>query len=84
MKKNLNLTKFFNMLAFIAIVAVAVALTVGKIFPDLGNALSIVAQFIAYIVTAISAFYYVRPKKNIVFFITYVVACILIIVLMFI
>lgn len=83
MKKSLNFQKFFNLLAFIAVIGVAVALTVGKIFPQLGGALQIVAQFIAYIVTAISAFYYIRPKKNIVYLISYIVACVLIVVLMF-
>ena len=83
--------KFLNLLAFIGIIMVAVALLIAKIASwingssggSLVSALSLVANFIAYLITAIAAFYYVRSKKNIWISIVFIVALIIMLVFMF-
>lgn len=78
--------KFLNILAYISIVLVAVALVLAKVLgwakagQDIASAMRLVANVIAYLITAIAAFYYVRSKKNIWFTIVYIVALVLIIV----
>lgn len=78
--------KFLNVLAYISIVLVAAALVLSKILgwakagADVASAVRLIANILAYFVTAIAAFYYVRSKKNIWFTIVYIVALVLIIV----
>ncbi len=78
--------KFLNILAYISIVLVAVALVLSKILgwakagQDIASAMQLVANILAYFITAIAAFYYVRSKKNIWFTIVYIVCLVLIIV----
>lgn len=80
---------FVNMLAFIGIVAIATVmllrLVFGELFngsPDFVNALDIIAECIAYVVTAIYAFYFVYARHCLAYTIMYVVSLILIIVLL--
>lgn len=83
--------KFLNLLAFIGIIMVAVALFVAKIANwingssggSLVSALTLVANFIAYLITSIAAFYYVRTKKNVWITIVFIVALIIMFVFMF-
>jgi len=82
---NVNFKKFLNMLAFVGVVAVAFALLFKAIFVqsvDVANAFSLVAQCIAYFVTAVYAFYYILSKRNAVTTIVYVISIIAIIVLL--
>lgn len=74
-----SLKRIVDLLAFVALVLVAVCLVLGKIFTSLGG-LYRIAEALAYIVVAFSAFFYARRKKSIVFIITYIVALILVIV----
>lgn len=77
-----NWRNFVNFIAFLAICCIGVALVVGKIFPSIGGAFEQVAKILAYLITAISAFYYVRNKRNTIYYIVWAVVVILIIVLM--
>ena len=69
---------FVNFLAYIAVAFIAVALILTKIFNalDVSNtitgALTLVAQVIAYAITAVFAFYYAKSKKHIAWMICYI------------
>ena len=75
-----------NFLAYIAIAFIAVALILGKIFSAVGlssaviNALSLIAQVIAYTISAVFAFYYAKSRRSIGWMIAYVIFVIAIIV----
>lgn len=80
-----NFKNFLNMVAFVGVIAVACALLFGVIFSgnnELSSALSLVAQCIAYLVTAIYAFYFVYSKRNAVLTIVYIIAVVAIVVLL--
>lgn len=79
MANNFKFEKFLNFIAYVAIVFVALAVLLGWLWPDL-LILRRIAEIIAYFITAISAFYFARSKRNVWVMISYVVACILIIV----
>lgn len=77
--------KFVNFMAFISIAIIAVVLLLGKILgwlidDNVLNALNIIAQVIAYIITAVYAFFYAKSKKNIGWMIAYIIFIIVIIV----
>ena len=78
-----NWRTFMNFVAFLAICCIGVALVIGRIFPSVASAFDSVAKILAYVVTAVSAFYYVRNKRNVAYFIVWIVVVILIVVLMF-
>ncbi len=77
---------FVNFLSYIAIAFVAVALVLAKIFDtfqlssNLINAMTLIAQIIAYAITAVFAFYYAKSRKSIGWMIAYVVFVIIIVV----
>ena len=81
MAKN-NFGKIINCIAFIGLTIVAIVLVLQKIFSDgqLINALRIVGESIAYTITAISAFFYVKSKRNVWWYVAYTVAVVLVIV----
>lgn len=82
---NPKFKQFLNLIAFIGVIAVAAALLFKWIFGgnlELAHALTIVAQSIAYLVTAIYAFFYVYAKRNPVLTIVYLVCVIAIVVLL--
>ncbi len=86
MAKN-NFSKVINFIAFIGLVVVAGVLVLQTIFSnqlDLITAFRIIGESIAYLVTAISAFFYVRSKRNVWWYVAYTVAVVLILVFMFI
>ena len=77
---------FVNFIAYIAIAFIAVALILGKILSAFGlsstiiGALNLIAQVIAYAITAVFAFYYAKSRKHIAWMICYVLFVIAIIV----
>ncbi len=77
---------FVNFLAYIAIAFIAVALVLGKILSAVGlsssviSALNLVAQVIAYTITAVFAFSYAKSRKHIGWMIAYILFVIAIIV----
>lgn len=78
-----NFSKFINSLAFIGLVMIAIVLVLQNIIKgELIVALQIIGESIAYLVTAITAYFYVRSKRGVWWYIAYVVALVLIIVFM--
>ncbi len=77
---------FINFLAYIAIAFVAVALILARIFSWVGlsssliSAMTLIAQVIAYSITAVFAFYYAKSRKSIGWMIAFIVFVIIIIV----
>lgn len=77
---------FVNFMAYIAIAFIAVALILGKILSAVGlsstviGALNLIAQIIAYAITAVFAFYYAKSRKHIAWMIAYIIFVIAIIV----
>ena len=77
---------FVNFMAYIAIAFIAVALILGKIFAAVGlsstviGALNLIAQIIAYTITAVFAFYYAKSRKHIGWMIAYIIFVIAIII----
>ena len=75
-----------NMLAFVAIIFIGIALILAIVFSDagqLGSALSFIAQILSYIVVAFYAFWYAARKwdrKQIWFMIAWAVAVVLIVI----
>lgn len=80
---------FVNFLAYLAIMLVAVALVVQYILGALDvsstvvSAMNTIAQFIAYAITAVFAFYFAKSRRSIGYMIAYVIAVILIVVFLF-
>ena len=77
---------FVNFMAYLAIAFIAVALLLGKILGAIGlsstivGALNLIAQIIAYTITAVFAFYYAKSRKHIAWMICYIIFVIAIIV----
>lgn len=84
---NGNFKKFVYIVAFIGTICVALALVLQAIFKGntnmakFTNAINIVGQVIAYSITCVSAFFYVKNKRNVAWMITYCVAVTVIIVM---
>lgn len=77
-----NLTKFVNCVAFVGLVIVAIVLVLQKfnLSGQVLSALRIIGECIAYLITAISAFFYVRSKRNVWWYVAYTVALVLVVV----
>lgn len=86
MKNELNTKKFFNAMAFVGLVIAGIALIVSKILgwlsvgAQFAGILNQVAYCLAFIVTAVAAFYYVRTKRSATWLIIYVIAVLLVVV----
>ena len=79
--------QFVNFLAYISIALIAIALLVGKILgwlisPNVVNILNLVAQIIAYTITAVYAFMFAKSKRSIGWMVAYIIFVIVIIVFM--
>ena len=73
--------KFMNFIAYVAIMFVAIAITIGHIWSDI-SVLREIAEIIAYTITGVSAFYYARSKQHPAYMICFVVAAVLIVVML--
>lgn len=88
MKKEVNSKRFFSGIAFWAIIFLAVALLINRIalqvgggtgvFSKVANILTMIAQAVAYICACVSAYGYVRSKRNGVYTIIYIIVCVMI------
>ena len=82
MAKN-NYSKILSFIAFVGLIMVAIVLILQNILSgELIGALRTVGESIAYFITAIYAFFYVRSKRNVWWYIAYTVAVILVIIFM--
>lgn len=73
--------KVVNFFAYVAIIFVAIAITLGTIWDDI-VVLRRIGEIMAYAITGISAFYYARSKQNAWFMIVFAIASILIILML--
>lgn len=77
---------FINFLAYVSIAFIAIALILGKILSAVGlsstvvGALNLIAQIIAYTITAVYAFFYAKSRKHIGWMVAYIIFIIAIIV----
>lgn len=89
MKNEIKQRKFFSAMAFYAILFLSIALIVSfiarklgsdgsDVFTKIASVIQSIASALAYICACISAFGYVRAKRNIVYLILYLIACVLI------
>lgn len=86
MSKNGNGFKsVMNLMAFVAIVMIAVSLVLSKLnfASTINQACQIIANVIAYIMVAIASFYFVKSRRGIGYLITWIVCVVVIIVMMF-
>ena len=83
-KSSSGWKSIINLLAFVAILCIALAITIGKIFPSLSWAFGLVAEVIAYSITATLAFKFARSRGHWAYFVIWIIAVVLIIVLKFI
>lgn len=74
-----------NFCAFVAIVLIAVALVLAKIFNgnQVSSAMTLVANFIAYFIACVCAFFFARSKRHWGYLVAWLVSVILIVVFMF-
>lgn len=89
MQKEIKTRRFFSGMAFVAITFLALALLISliarkvgsngeDIFSKVANIVQQIAQALAYICACISAYGFVRSKRNVAFTIIYIVACVMI------
>ncbi len=81
MKSN----SFLNGIAYFAIALIAISTVLGQLFGWLINdsivgVMTLVAQCIAYIITAVYGFFYAKSKKTIGWIVAYIIFIVLIIV----
>lgn len=74
--------KFINCIAFWAMLFAAIALVVGRVFPTLQVFLMPIASFLAFCVASVSAFYYARSKRSIIWMILFVISAIVVLALL--
>ncbi len=77
--------RIVNFCAFVAVVLIAVALVLAKIFSGntVSGAMTIVANAIAYFIASVSAFFYARSKRHWGYLVAWLVSVILIVIFMF-
>jgi len=72
-----------NLVSYIAIVCIGIALLIGRIGgASLAGAFQRVAEILAYIVTAVSAFYFANARRHWAYYLIWVICVVLIVVLM--
>ncbi|MGN0961724.1 MAG: hypothetical protein ACI4PF_05990 [Christensenellales bacterium] len=80
---NWNWRNLINLLAYVAIFCIGVALLVGKIgVGSIAGAFRTVAEILAYTVTAISAFYFAVSRRHWAYYLIWIICVVLIVVLM--
>lgn len=89
MKKEVNSKRFFYGMAFVAITFLAIALMINLIarkvgssgddvFSKIASIIQQIAQALAYTCACISAYGFVRSKRNVAYLIIYIIACVMI------
>lgn len=82
MAKN-NFGKIINFIAFVGLVTIAISLILQTFLKgELLNAIKVIGEVIAYTITAVSAFFYVKSKRNVWWYVAYAVAIALVVVFM--
>ena len=76
---------FINFIAYVSIGLIAVALILGKLLgwlinPSVLSVMNLIAQIIAYAITAVFAFFFAKSKKSIGWMVAYVIFVVAIII----
>lgn len=84
-KNNNGFKSVMNLLAFVAIILIALSLVLSKInfANSIKEACTLIANVIAYLMVAISSFYFVKSRRGIAYLITWIVCVVVIVVMMF-
>lgn len=74
-----------NFLAYISIGLIAVVLVMGKLLgwlvnPNFLSVLNLIAQIIAYVITAVFGFFFAKSKKSMGWMVAYIIFVVIIIV----
>ena len=71
-----------NLISFAAVICIGVALILSRIgaLGEIAGALMTIAQTIAYLVVSIVSFFYVRNKRNVWIWVTWIIAIVLIVI----
>ena len=81
---ELKLKKLIQAVAYYAVMFLAVALFIKilnwGVLNDLAGVLEVIANALAYILIAISALFYVKTKRNVLYMITYIASVVLIVI----
>ena len=86
MKNELKMRQFFNALAFVALaisgVALVVSLILGKlnVGQEIANVLKNVSYCLAFVVTAVSAYNYVKTKRSTTWLVIYILCVVFVVV----
>lgn len=82
-KNNWNWRGFVNLIAYVAIFCIGVALLIGKIgVGSIAGAFHTVAEILAYLVTAVSAFFFAVSRRHWAYYVIWIVCVVLIVVMM--
>lgn len=80
---NWSWRQFLNLIAYVAIFCIGVALLIGKLgVGSIAGAFKTVAEILAYTVTAVSAFYFALSRRHWAYYLVWVICVVLIVVLM--
>jgi len=78
-----NWRSVLNLVAYVAIFCIGVSLLIGRIgVGSISGAFRTVAEILAYLVTAVSAFYYAVSRRHWAYYLIWVVCVTLIVVVM--
>ena len=77
-----NWRSFVNLIAYVAIFCIGVALLIGRFSSSISGAFRTVAEILAYSVTAVSAFFYAVSRRHWAYYLIWVICVVLIVVLM--
>ena len=81
--KSSGWRNILNLISYIAIVCIGLALLIGKIGGgSLADSLHRIAEILAYVVTAVSAFCFAVSRRHWAYWVVWIVCVVLIIVLM--
>ena len=82
MASKWDFKKFFNAVAYWALVFAAIALIVGQVlhehFTRIREILIAVSSFMAFLVASVNAFHYAKSKRNIAWFIIFIFAALVV------
>ena len=83
-KNNNGFKSVMNLLAFVAIILIALSLILSKLnfAASINHACTLIANVIAYLMVAISSYYFVRSRRGIAYTITWIVCVVVIVVMM--
>ncbi len=76
-------SRFFKFIAFWAVICIGIALILSVIFKDLSVAFKTIGDVLSYVVALAASFGYVVYKRNVWYYVGWVVALVLIVVYFF-